>query len=346
VGGKDGTAHGACWRIGKHRSTGRALPQSRRRTAALVSSLLLAVTLSASAVACDDQDQVSRTPLTVVDQNILHGVLDEDPAAEPWDRFPERIRLLADALAGERPDVIFLQEVVANGEPDYGDPRTILLQALGDDYTAVFGDITGGAVDTGAIGQMTLTHLPVLSSENRSVSPGRSVLRVTVETPDGPLDLYNAHLSGSGPGDDASLTEIENVISFINDTRSDRPFATAPALLAGDFNAVPDDPSIQRLLRERFVDVMAEGGDPACDAAGDPGCTNSAIPLAGSLGVEQNNADRRIDYIFTLIGGRIMKVKEARPFLREPLDIGDGPTLRVSDHIGIWADIEVLLVEG
>src|SRR3989304_8163954 len=52
------------------------------------------------------------TRLVVIDQNILHGIIDEDPEAEPYDRFSERLPLIAEALAKARPDVVFLQEGV------------------------------------------------------------------------------------------------------------------------------------------------------------------------------------------------------------------------------------------
>jgi endonuclease/exonuclease/phosphatase family metal-dependent hydrolase len=304
----------------------------------LLFGLVTALTLL-SALSCGGGPK--KTRLLIIDQNILHGLLDEDPAAQPFDRFPERIRLIAAALAEAQPDAVMLQEVLPGyaADPDYADVRQVLLGALGTDYTAVFGDITGAPRDEGFIGQMTLTRLPIISTDNRVVANARSVLRVTVETEHGPLDLYNAHLEGTGAlteaGEDASVVEMENVLAFIRETRSEG----GSVVLAGDLNAHPDDPSVQLLRDEGFVDALAEGGDATCEQPGDPGCTNSAIPLGDN---PDNGADQRIDYIFVLPGAAFpLNVAEVELFLNQPIDIGEGRLLWASDHIGVRALLEV-----
>ncbi|MGB2693702.1 MAG: endonuclease/exonuclease/phosphatase family protein [Dehalococcoidia bacterium] len=273
------------------------------------------------------------TRLHIVDQNVLHGLLDEDPAAEPYDRFPERVQLLASALAEAQPDIIFLQEVVIpEAGSDYPKPREVLLQALGAEYTAVFGDAAGRPIDTGTLGQLTLTRLPVLSSENHSLEGVRAVHRVTLETDAGAIDVYNAHLEGTKDDPQAAVVEINKVLQFIDDTRTG-----GPVILAGDFNAVPGDPSIKALLDAGFSDALATAGAATCNAAGDPGCTNSTMPLGDNA---ENHADHRIDYIFVLPGDDVsMDVEDASLFHDEPIDIGDGHTLRISDHIGVQATL-------
>jgi endonuclease/exonuclease/phosphatase family metal-dependent hydrolase len=260
-----------------------------------------------------------------VNLNVLHGVLDEDPAAQPYDRFPERVRIIADAVAAAEPDVVFLQEVF-RGSPDYPDVEAVMLSALGREYTAVFGDITGAPVGEGAIGQMTLTRLPVVSSENRHIGAPRAVHRVTVETGRGRLHLYNAHLNGTAFDPEGAVEEIETVLAFIDATAGDEP-----VVLAGDFNAEPDDPSIAALRDAGFVDAMAEAGDATCASAGDPGCTASTTPL----GEEGNRADRRIDYVFVRPGAEgDARPAEATPFLNQPAPV-EGGVLWASDHIGL-----------
>ncbi len=304
-----------------------------------VATLVAGLTALFLAFGCGGGGAGKGTDLLIVDQNILHGIIDEDPAAEPYDRFPERIDLLAGALADARPDIIFLQEVVGNPGPDYPNVRDALLPALGSEYEEVFGNFLGGPIDTEGLGQMTLTRLRIISSENRSVGPIRSVHHVAVETDRGPVDLYNVHLEGTGAvletGEDAEVAEMENVLAFIEETRS----GTGPVVLAGDFNAEPDDPSIQRLLQEGFIDALAEAGDASCEKAGDPGCTNSTIPLGDN---PENRANHRIDYIFVLAGTEVSAtVREARLFLNEPVDIGEGRLLWASDHIGVLARLEL-----
>ena len=270
--------------------------------------------------------------LLVVDLNILHGIGGEGPDS-PYERMPERIELLAGALADLQPDIVFLQEVLVSGDAGYPDVRSILLSALGEDYTAVFGDITGLPIDEGALGQMTLTRLPLISAENHHIGGPRSLHRVTVETDFGPLDLYNAHLEGTGAiidvSEDAPLMEMENVLAFIQATR------TGPAILAGDFNAEPDDPSIQALRDAGFVDALAAAGDATCAVAGDPGCTSSTRPLSDNA---ENRTRRRIDYIWALSGeAQALTVERAALFLNKPAEPADGGLLWPSDHIGVQA---------
>lgn len=276
--------------------------------------------------------------LTVVSYNILHGLVDGDPAAEPYDRFPERIQLIAAALGELKPDIIMLQEVAPDKGPDYGDVDQILLAALGPEYQVVFGDISGNPIGGGGLGQMTLTRLPIVSSENYLIGGARSVHRVTVQTDKGPLDLYNPHLEGTGAVIDATLddsvVEVRNLLDFISTTRS----GTGPVIVGGDFNAEPQDPSIAEMLGEGFVDVLPAGGDATCEAVGDPGCTSGTIPLSEP----GNRTDHRIDYVFVLDGSQVsIDVKEAALFLGEPVDIGDGQVLWASDHIGNQAVLEL-----
>ena len=291
---------------------------------------LAIVTLLFAAIGCGGGAE--HRELLIVDLNILHGIGDEGPDS-PYERMPERIELIADALAELQPDIVFLQEVLMSGDAGYPDVQSILLSALGEDYTAVFGDITGLPIGAGAIGQMTLTRLPVISAENHHIGGPRSLHRVTVETNFGPLDLYNAHLEGTGAifdvSEDAPLTEIENVLAFIQATR------TGPTILAGDFNAEPDDPSIQAMRDAGFVDALAAVGDATCADAGDPGCTSSTRPLSDNA---ENRALRRIDYIWLLPRAkREVTVERAALFLNEPGELADGGLLWASDHIGVQA---------
>jgi endonuclease/exonuclease/phosphatase family metal-dependent hydrolase len=308
--------------------------------------IVLALLAAGVLVACgsDSGSTSGREELLVIDQNILHGLIDEDPAAANNDRFPERIQLFAAAVGKEKPDILFMQEVVGTpDDPNYPDPRAKVLDALGSGYQAVFGNFLAGPVDDPGLGQMTFTKLPITAKENHKVSAIRSVQHIALQTQNGTVDVYNAHLEGTGAvletGEDAAVAEMDAVIAFIEETRD----GSGPVILAGDLNAEPDDPSIQRLIAAGFIDALAEAGDATCDKAGDPGCTNSEIPLGDN---PEHLSDHRIDYVFVKSGGRVIDVKEAKLFLREPIDIGDGHTLHVSDHIGLIVRLEMRSVEG
>jgi endonuclease/exonuclease/phosphatase family metal-dependent hydrolase len=281
----------------------------------------------------------ARVELLVIEHNILHGIIDEDPDAEPFDRFAERLELIADALAEAGPDVVLLQEVVGRPGEGYPSVRDAVLAALGGEYEAVFGNFLGGPIDAEGLGQMSFTRLAIVASENRSVGGIRSVHHLRIETELGPVDVYNAHLEGTGAvietGVNESIIEIENVLAFIEETRS----GSGPVVLGGDFNAEPDDPSVQRLLQEGYIDALAAAGDATCERAGDAGCTNSTIPLGDN---PDKLADQRIDYLFVLPGEAVeVEVAEARLFLGEPVDIGGGRTLWASDHIGVLARLRL-----
>jgi endonuclease/exonuclease/phosphatase family metal-dependent hydrolase len=229
-------------------------------------------------------------------------------------------------------------------DPNYPDPRQVVLDALGSDYKAVFGNFLGAPIDDPGLGQMTFTRLAITKSENRSVSQIRSVQHLALETEHGIIDVYNAHLEGTGAvletGEDAAIAEMDAVIAFIEETRG----LSGIVILAGDLNAPPGSPSIQHLLDAGFDDALAEAGDATCDKPGDPGCTNSEIPLADS---PERTSDHRIDYVFVQDRpGPVASVKEADLFLPDPVTAGDGRALQVSDHIGLIVRLELKDVEG
>lgn len=302
--------------------------------------LLAGATVALMSLACGDSDGGGKSiTLHIVNQNILHGIGDEDPAAEPFDRYAERIELFADAVRADKPDVVLLQEVVGSPGPDYPDTRAILLDALGPGYSAVFGNFLGEEVDGDGLGQMTFSGLPILSSENRTVSEIRAVHHVAVQSDLGVVDLYNVHLEGTGAvvdvTQDDSVVEIQNVLSFIDATRS----GSGPVILTGDFNAEPQDPSIQRVLAANFIDALAAGGDATCEQQGDPGCSSGTIPLGDN---PENLTDHRIDYIFVLPGDAVdIEFESAGRYQDEPIDIGGGRLLWISDHIGMQAVVRL-----
>ena len=276
----------------------------------------------------------SSTRLLVMNQNLLHGMLNEDPTAEPFDRVGDRVRLVGQALAAAKPDIATLQEINITATGGYPDIRAALRSAL-PDYQQTFGSIAGEPINQGALGQMTLTKLPIISTENRHIQSVRAVHRVTVRTAAGPVDIFNAHLDGTNDNDPQfSVNEINKVLAFVNETRSG-----GPAILAGDFNARPDSPSIKVLLNAGYIDALAKAGNATCAKKGDPGCTNSNMPLVDN---PSQNSDQRIDYIFVLPGNSVAAtVTEASLFDNKPVDVGGGHTLWPSDHIGVRAVIEL-----
>ena len=265
--------------------------------------------------------------------NILHGIRNEDPAAQPYDRFPERLALIRQELIRRHPLAVALQEVVLFPLPDYPDVLGSLLQSTNangtSQYEAVFGALFGWEPvinGGGSIGQLTLTSLPMSGEpHNTSVSLFRSVLHTRIVSPLGPVDLYNVHIEGTDEGDPApAVTEIENVLDFVENTSGQDRMV----VLAGDFNSEEDSPVFEVLEQAGFVDLGAASG-LECTVTDRTGCTANTIPL-GEQGIR---TDERIDYV--LLRSKRPVEFQCAPLFNEPFPLGEGGVLWASDHIGL-----------
>ncbi|MBI2373801.1 MAG: endonuclease/exonuclease/phosphatase family protein [Deltaproteobacteria bacterium] len=268
-----------------------------------------------------------------VSLNILHGLSDEDPDAEPYDRFLERFSRVLAELDELAPDAILFQEVNLATEARYPDVRAEIARSLGSRYVPIFGDIFGSpavrdARDAG-IGQLTLTLREPTSFENHRVVAVesfrvRTVLRVRVEASEA-IDLFNLHLQG--PDDAAKAREeLDDVLRFAEASDA------ATMVLAGDFNLADTSPVLSTLSERGFVDGAAASG-LVCTTQDRRGCTNDTLPLAQP----GSRADTRIDYAFVRSS---MEVR-CRPIFDRPFDLGNGGTLWASDHIGLSCELGV-----
>ena len=273
--------------------------------------------------------------ITIVDYNIFHGLYDEDPAPN-FDRFEDRLNLIAAELARLKPDIVVLQEVVLTPPKGYPDVRATLLAALGDQYKAIFGEAGTESIDEGIVGRMTLTRLPVVSAANRAVYQGRSAHRVTVQTKGGVLDIYNVHLEGPELVGQQKL-EITKLLTFIDANGRNQN----PVIVTGDFNSRPGDEAITAMKDFGFTDVEAQKFDVTCNKQGDPGCTHATFSRLENM--PSAPQDARIDYMFAREGADMMlSVVDAKPFLNQPQKDPKGSGLLwTSDHIGIQATLEL-----
>lgn len=178
----------------------------------------------------------------------------------------------AQAMAGTELDVLCLQEVSDN-MPDLqdsgGEDQFAALAALMPGYRAIEGagvDITD---ETGArrrFGNMILTRLPVRQVIRHALpwigggrrSMPRILLEATVMAPIGPLRVMTTHLEYSSPRIRAAQVEAIRAIHAATCERLDDPPEVGPgpyalqpcsrsALLTGDFNMKPDDPTKRRI---------------------------------------------------------------------------------------------------
>lgn len=301
--------------------------------ARLLASLVILGFACLCASACGRANASQPQRITIVDYNIFHGLYDEDPAPN-FDRFEDRLMLLAQELGRLKPDIVVLQEVVLTGPKGYPDVKATLLAALGGEYKAIFGESGGDRIDEGTLGRMTLTRLPVISAANRAVFQGRSAHRVTVQTKGGVLDIYNVHLEGPELVGQQKL-EITRLLTFIDANERNQN----PVIVTGDFNSRPGDEAIAQMKDFGFTDVEAQTADVTCDKQGDPGCTHATFSrLANNPSPPQ---DARIDYMFAREGADMMvSVVDAKPFMNGPLKDQNGQLLWASDHIGIQATLQ------
>lgn len=297
----------------------------------LLCGLIPTLLMSCGDTGADGED--ASQGFNVVTFNILHGIRNEDPAAQPYDRFPERLALIQEELTRRHPSAVLLQEVVLFPLPDYPDVLGSLLQSMNANgsspYDAVFGALFGWEPVTNggcSIGQLTLTNLPMSGEpHNTSVSLFRSVLHTRIVSPLGPVDIYNVHIEGTNEGDPApAITEIENVLDFVENTSGQDGLI----VLAGDFNSEEDSPVFEILEEAGFVDLGAASG-LECTASDFSGCTANTIPL----GEQGNRTDERIDYI--LLKSKRPHRFQCAPLFNNAFPLEEGGVLWASDHIGL-----------
>ncbi len=260
-------------------------------------------------------------PLRVASWNLLHGYLDEDPDAQPFDRVEERLALAGPALAEDGLAALMLQEVVMGATDGYPDTAEILRVAQGEAWSLTFGDLFGTepASSGNGWGQAILTCYEVLEANNHVLTTTsgtpRSVLHTRVSVEGDEVDLFDAHTSGNG------AIEVEDVLGFVEELGGDR------IVLGGDFNIADDEEGMEVLEDAGFTDVI---GEP-CLVEGGPTCTNSTIPL----GEEGNRSDQRIDYLWV----RGLEVVEAEVLFTSPMETSEG-VLWVSDHLPVVATLD------
>jgi endonuclease/exonuclease/phosphatase family metal-dependent hydrolase len=237
------------------------------------------------------------------------------------DRWPERLPLLLADMAALQPDLMGLQECV------FAVGQDRLLGAAGEGHYEIHRAHAGRP----EYGNSVLVKAPLASAgptdaavERLDLGLNRSALRVAVRIPGGAeLAMVVTHLHHV-PADEAAREEqARAIVAWLDD----RP-APGGTIVAGDFNAEPDEATYRVMLDAGFRSAHAEAnGDepavtwpsgiqaPGMDTDGDPGC---------------------LDYIW-LRGP--LRAMACRLVFDRPA-VGD-LTLYPSDHLGLVARIAV-----
>jgi len=200
----------------------------------------------------------------VVTYNLHHGTdRDNQPSFARIEAF----------LRGIQPDLIGLQEVDRNwsSRSDFQDQATRLAEALGFHfkfYPTLTRDAESG------YGLAVLSRFPITKSLSGLYSLAkepRGYLGVETSIAGGPVSFVVTHLG---------LDRAEREVQLNELSRAGRSLA-GPLILAGDFNATPDDTSLSGLAGE-LRDALAAAGR---------GSEGTLITAPGTAG-------KRIDFIF------------------------------------------------
>ncbi|GBF08013.1 hypothetical protein DAERI_210009 [Deinococcus aerius] len=232
--------------------------------------------------------------------------------AEKHGAWSERQKLIERAINDAQPDIVALQAVSLDPGRHPSDQATQLAANL-EGYQAVFVPATtypDGRQD--GLAFLSRGRLPDVQPFPLSLRPGlqdtgrRILLHGRFETPQGPLDVFNAHFSWVAEQQEDNVQEALSVLEGN---------AGNAAVLVGDFNMQPGNPYLGRLREAEWVDAwtLLHPGEE------------------GFTFVEASEPSIRIDYIWT----RGVRAREISVVLAG----NDGP-LRASDHAGLLATVE------
>jgi endonuclease/exonuclease/phosphatase family metal-dependent hydrolase len=297
---------------------------------AVLVAVLLLVAVPGGAAAGDASSPVLR----VVTFNLLHG--------GPWsgwrgdgEHLEERLAMATGELQALAPDVVGLQEAsISRGR---GNVAARLASSLGLFWTHASATRRVSRlpwIDRLIVwginfeeGPAILSRFPIVETEivdlprcEKFYDP-RVLLRATLRTPQGLLDVYSTHT-----GHDAC--QVQRIAEVVGARHG-----ALPTLVMGDFNAADTADWMAALGREHgFIDAYRAARPDA------PGLTVWQNPVGTAATVR-----RRIDYIFVVPNGApAPRVREGRVILDKPQRRPDGSTLWPSDHYGVLAELEFL----
>ena len=241
--------------------------------------------------------------------------------------FEGRSSVLIEGLRKHNPDIICVQEsTVRQDSPIYNQARAIGT-ALGLE-NCIFSPYGNSAEmvthDQGGIG--LISRFKISDVRGRRLPPGhrgpsdaRVALFVQLKVPQGELGIITTHLSWRPEESEVRLMQTGILLNEM--TRGPWGKIDDKTIVLGDFNATPDEPSIQTIT-EQMIDAYSVAHP------GEPGYTwSSRNPLT----LESDLTNRRVDYIFC---DRNAKVRLCNVIL----DRAD-PTFP-SDHFGVLAELE------
>ena len=230
-------------------------------------------------------------------------------------RWLDRRELIVDQLAQLRPDVLALNEVCIPLQTGKF-LQQATSQRLGVDYNLIQQSKANG-VD----GEGLITKFLVKEAANFDYRARDSVAQVVRLEVDGNLvDVYVTHLYQSRGEDSLRLYQVQQLLDWIR-SRDD----VAARIVCGDFNATLDMPSA-KLMSGTFQPTQTQ-----------PTAFSPLREVDGSVSHPYwERFDRCIDYIW--VTGPLQVIDSGLCF---NMPSKTDATLWPSDHIGVWADLEI-----
>ena len=216
-----------------------------------------------------------------------------------------------------KPDVLMLQEVSL----DAGVPEK-LAQKLPNYHLSLCGREGRNA----HLGHAILSLKKPSSEERLALSQQRIAQKITLSISGKKIILVNVHAYFNLLRDGPRQQHIRQILDF----------ADKPAIIGGDFNALPSYKSL-KLIQERFVSahLQANGSEPA---------KTMPTPLWRGPGIRHSmrrsglrlHGGGTVDYIFV---EKSLKIAKCRIAFDKPAP--NNPLLFASDHFGLVADIVI-----
>lgn len=237
------------------------------------------------------------------------------------DRWPERYPLLIEQLSALNPDIIGFQELrrpSLQGRRIERGANAVTLE--GQRRYRLYRQWKTGLRWLWE-GLAILTELPVIEHERLDLRGGNRIAqRVRVALSGGRvLDFYNTHLHHSSGDHDLRTRQAERILAWM------QSHGDVPQVLVGDFNALPDEPSIQLIVssgRMRSAAFAVHGAELA------------TVPTP--LSRHRDDEEKVIDYIFV---NDLVEVHEAWLTFDQVPDHDE--RLSASDHFGLAATISL-----
>ena len=233
-------------------------------------------------------------------------------------RWHERREPIAQQVADLNPDMWALNEIHIPTQTARWLQKAVA-KATATKYVLVQQSKAGE--ESAVQGEALLSRYPIIEIANLDYRSHNCVALVArFEIAGKLLDLYVTHLIAAKVEDYARQYQVSELLEWIR-MRDDADCS----IVCGDFNAAPDQPSI-RLMSSVFR--ATQNQQTAFTPLREPG--------GAPTHPEWPRFDRCIDYIWI---SESIQLRASGLCFNQPAK--DDPELWPSDHVGVWADVEI-----